>query len=157
MNTKIKKSLSLVLAMALMLSASIPASAATILASDATDLETEENSGISEEITGLTVSPRNKGDAIVFHLGETGEIKVDTFAPTFEIYAYGSSATTKVNVYPKSPGGTEYGPCGPIPGDGSSGWRFRHTVLHTGTWEFRAELVSGNPYGLNIQVVQVDN
>lgn len=112
---------------------------------------------VAETTSDMEIVPMSQGDEITFRLGEVGYISDAGNNPKFEMWVTGGSASTQVKFNITSSGGTNYGPYGPIPADGSQGWYFQHVVIQGGgAWKFTANVTSGpNPGNLVCHVKQV--
>lgn len=130
--------------------------------------ETSDNSKVSQIATdeSVVVTPtsgeeivtRSKGDSISFPLGSTGYISNAGNYPRFEMWVTGGDASTQVKFDIVSSGGTHYGPYGPVPADGSTGWYFTHAaIVGGGSWQFTAHVTSGTNNGNLVCHVQQAN
>lgn len=149
---KIKKRLfALTMVFAMMFTCAIPAFAAE--ASD--DGATVESYRIIRS-SDDGVEPMSVGQEKTFRIGEPAYLDNCGNNPKFEMWVTGGSKSDQVMFNLVSSGGTKYGPCGPVSGDGSDGWRFQRAVIvGGGSWQFTAYISSGSAANLVCHVKQV--
>ena len=101
-------------------------------------------------------NPRAVGNQTDFAIGSPGYISSCGNNPTFKFWVTGGSSSTQVMLNVTTSGGVNYGPFGPVKGDGSNYLTKDFIVfLGSGTWTFTAYVSNGSANGLTCHVKQI--
>ena len=141
MKSKFKLS-ALILSMLMVVSSSMVSFAAEASQPNEIQSSTDEIQSIPIVVDNDAIAPIKGGTEVSFAIGKEAYIDNCGYVPTFEMWVTGGSYDTKVNFYLTAADGQLFGPCGPVPADGSQGYRFRHIVgENKGAWKFVASVV----------------